>query len=182
MNAIRSALGTAIGTAMAAVFAGGVSLLVLSLTAEQLPVIKTVGSELRCLVGIPADGSACQRDMIAALRDQIEKLELEQDDLGDQIATQSFAFTQGEELKDGISLVVGTLYEDARGRRGLIRSFCWAIVDAGGLDPRVGLAVMHRDRRIESIATGAAEVALLEMSASEIDAAREACQFPDDDQ
>lgn len=98
--------------------------------------------------------------------------------LGDVIAAQSFVFSQGDELKDGVNLVVGTLYADATGQTGLIRSFCWAIIDNGGLDPRLGLAVLHSDGRIEVVAVRADDLALLEMNASDINAARSSCPFP----
>lgn len=177
MTAIRHGIGTAIGVAMITGFTGLILALVLSLASEQMPALKNMGAELRCLAGVPAEDSACVRRKIAALNDQRRALEAEKQRLGDVIAAQSFVFTQGDKLADRVNLVVGSLYENAEARAGLIRSFCWAIVDNGGLDPRVGLAVMRGDGRIEMLEAGPADLALLGLSARDVDAARAACPF-----
>lgn len=179
MSAIKRMVGTAIGFAMVMAFTAGILSLVLSLASEQQPGINALGAELRCLAGIPKAGSACMAEKIAALEAERRALEQDRKSLGDVIAAQDFVFTQGAQLKDGVNLVVGTLYRDAATRSGLIRSFCWAVVDNGGLDPRVGLAVLQSDERIEDVTVGAGELALLEMSAGEVDAARAACPFPE---
>lgn len=178
MSAIKRMIGTAIGFAMVSLFTAGIIALVLSLASEQMPGIKTLGSELRCIAGFPQAGSTCVAQELAALEDERRALEEERERLGDVIAAQDFVFAQGDELKDGVNLVVGTLYADATNQSGLIRSFCWAIIDNGGLDPRVGLAVLHGDGRIEDVAVQADDLALLDMDASEIHAARSACPFP----
>lgn len=178
MSVIKRMIGTAIGFAMVLAFTAGIIALVLSLASEQLPGIKVVGAELRCIAGFPQAGSECVAQELAALEDERRALEEERERLGDVIAAQNFVFSQGDELKDGVNLVVGTLYADATSQTGLIRSFCWAIIDNGGLDPRVGLAVLHRDGRIEDVAVRADDLALLEMSAGEVHAARTACPFP----
>jgi hypothetical protein len=178
MSRIKEALGTVIGVAMVVAFTAFIVALVLSLTSEQLPVIKNIGSELRCLLGIPAADSPCVAETIDALNEQRRVLEEERERLDDVMAGQSFVFTQGKHLKDRVSLVVGTLYMDAAAQTGLIRSFCWIIVDNGGLDPRVGLAVMHGDGRIEELQASPSDLGLLDMSAHDVEAARGACPFP----
>lgn len=178
MTAIKSMIGTAIGFAMVIAFTAGIVALVLSLASDQMPGLKSLGSELRCVAGFPQPGSECVARKLAVLEDERRALDEERERLGDVIAAQSFVFTQGDQLKDGINLVVGTLYSEAASQTGLIRSFCWAIVDSGGLDPRVGLAVLHADGRIEDVAVRAGDLALLEMSAGAVDAARAACPFP----
>ena len=178
MRAIKSMIGTAIGFAMVLAFTAGIIALVLSLASERLPGIRSLGSELRCIAGFPAADSDCVANEMAALEAARIALEEEYEQLGDLIAAQDFVFTQGDELKDGIHLVVGTLYADAARQSGLIRSFCWAVVDHGGLDPRVGLAVLHGDGRKEDVSVRASDLALLEMVAGEVDAARAACPFP----
>lgn len=178
MIPIRNFIGTAIGVTMIVGFAALILALVLSLASGQFPALRKIGAEVRCIAGIPADGSRCMMDRIAALNAQRRALDEERQRLGDVIAAQSFVFTQGEELRDGLNLVVGTLYEDADAQTGLIRSFCWVIVDNSGLDPRVGLAVMREDGRIEELAPDAQQRAQLALSTPEIDAARAACPFP----
>lgn len=179
MNEIKGTIGTGIGVAMIVGFTALILGLVLSLAAEQLPVIKTIGSELRCLTGFPEEGSRCWINKLAALDDQRRALEEEKERLGHVIAAQSFVFTQGVQLKDGVTLVVGTLYQDAAAKRGVIRSFCWIVVDSGGLDPRVGLAVMDGDGSIEDLKPDAADLAQLAMTASDVSTARAACPFPE---
>lgn len=152
--------------------------LVLSLAAQQIPAIGKIGADIRCLAGIPAAGSTCVAERIAALDAQRRAVEEERERLRSAITGQSFVFAQGPQLKDGVSLVVGTLYRDAAAQRGLIRSFCWAIKDSGGLDPRVGLAVKRDDGHVEEVSVGVAELAVLELSASDVDDARALCPFP----
>lgn len=178
MSAIKRMIGTAIGFAMVLAFTAGIIALVLSLASEKLPGIKAIGSELRCISGFPEAGGECVAQELAALEAERRALEEERERLGDVIAAQSFVFSQGDQLKDGVNLVVGTLYADATRQTGLIRSFCWAIIDNGGLDPRVGLAVLRDDGRIEDVAVRADDLALLDMDANEIDVARSSCPFP----
>jgi hypothetical protein len=178
MNKIKHVIGTAIGVAMVVAFAAFILALVLSLASEQLPAIKTIWTDVRCLAGFPEINSACVREQLAELRLQRLGLEEERERILGIIGAQRLVFTQGKQLKDGISLVVGTLYQDGAAQAGLLRSFCWAIVDNPGLDPRVGLAVKHADGRIKDADIGAAELALLGISGRAASAARAACPFP----
>jgi len=167
-----------IKAAGSAAFLGTTVMLAGLILYAQFPELRDGVSAVRCVAGFPQPGSECVARKLAALEDERRALDEERERLGDVIAAQSFVFTQGDQLKDGINLVVGTLYADAASRASLIRSFCWAIVDSGGLDPRVGLAVLHGDGRIEDVAVRADDLALLEMSAGEVEAARAACPFP----
>lgn len=178
MKAIKNIIGTAIGVTMITGFAALILALVLSLASGQFPALASIGDEVRCLAGLPKDGSACMMRKIAALDDQRRALEEERKRLGDVIAAQSFVFSKGETLRDGLSIAAGTLYEDAASQTGLIRSFCWVIVDNEGLDPRIGLAVMQSDGRIEEITPDPRRLAIIDMSARDADAARAACPFP----
>lgn len=178
MTKLRNIIGTAIGVAMISGFAALILALVLSLASGQFPALGAIGEEVRCLAGVPKDGSACMVRKIAALEDQRRALDEERKRLGDVIAAQSFIFSQGEMLKDGVSIVAGTLYRDAASQTGLIRSFCWLIVDNEGLDPRIGIAVMQSDGRIEEIVPDPRRTAVIDMNARDVDAARAACPFP----
>ncbi|MEO0697851.1 MAG: hypothetical protein AAFY84_17350 [Pseudomonadota bacterium] len=124
MSAIKRMIGTAIGFAMVLAFTAGIVTLVLSLASEQLPGIKTIGAELRCIAGFPEAGSECVAQELAVLENERSALAEERERLGDVIAAQDFVFSQGDELKDGVNLVVGTLYANAARQTGLIRSFC----------------------------------------------------------
>lgn len=178
MNRFKDMIGTAIGVAMALGFTTFLVALVLALASEQLPAIKSIWVEVRCIAGFPAAGSACVLDQIAALDAQRRDLAQESQRLTGALAAQGFVFTQGEKLKDGFSLVVGTLYRDPARQAGVLRSFCWIIVDNEGLDPRVGLAVMHEDGRTERLDVDATALVQLGMSARAVNAARAACPFP----
>ena len=70
------------------------------------------------------------------------------------------------------------IYQNAVARSGIIRSFCWAIIDSSGLDPRVGLAVRDGNGQIEAINLSASERDQLDVSPSDIDAARQTCPWP----
>lgn len=211
MTRLKDFIGTVTGVAMIVCFSALIVWLVLSLASEQMPALKTIGTEIRCLAGFPEDDSACVRRKIAALNDQRRELTKERSDLiaafadqrqeletehqrlidefedqrrameqerNDLISARSFVFRQGKNIRDRVNLIVGTLYEDAAAQTGLIRSFCYIILDEGGLDPRVGLAVKHSDGQIEALSTTAGDLALLEMRAHEVDQARESCPFP----
>jgi hypothetical protein len=115
---------------------------------------------------------------MAALDSERRVLEDERQQLVEAIAAQSLVFSQGEQLKDGFSLVTGTLYQDVAARAGLVRSFCWVVIDQPGLDPRVGLATLHGDGWIEPLNVGPADRGVLGLSVSDVDAARAACPFP----
>lgn len=171
MRTIRHIAGTAIGFAMAAGFTGAILALVLGLASTQIPALVSFGTELRCLAGIPAEGSACAASMIRAANEG--RLQAEE-----ALAEQNLVFTQGDAIKDGINLVVGTIYRDAGNRTGVIRSFCWAIVDSGGLDPRVGLAVRDAQGQVTALDPGPDDLTLLDVAPSEIQAARDACPWP----
>lgn len=179
MKTIKTFLGTVLGFAMVVTFTMGVSALVLSLAAEQFPEVTSIKATLRCIAGVPDDDSQCVSDLVATLRLEREAIERERQQLSDDIAKQNFVFVEGEKLRDSVSLVVGTLYQDASQQTGLIRSFCWVIVDSGGLDPRVGIAIKHSDGRVEDVALDRADLALLQLNAQDVDAARAACPFPD---
>jgi hypothetical protein len=124
VKTVKETLGTLVGVVMVIAFTSFIGALVLSLTSEQLPAIKHVGAELRCLLGIPKADSPCVTEEIDALNEQQRVLEEERDRLNDVMAGQSFVFTQDKHLKDRVSLVVGTLYMGAAAQTGLIRSFC----------------------------------------------------------
>lgn len=175
----RGAFGTSVGALMAGAFTGGICLLVLGLAADDIPALEKAKERLLCVVGWAEDGSKCVQDKLAELDAQLQALEDDRQRLAKTIAAQDFVFSQGAAINGGVSLVTGTLYVDASRQSGLIRSFCWAIKDMGGLDPRVGLAVMESDGRLEFLPIGPAELDLLDVSMPDVQAARGACPFPD---
>ncbi|MEM6890136.1 MAG: hypothetical protein AAF636_18675 [Pseudomonadota bacterium] len=143
----------------------------------HLPFLGETRDTLRCVAGIPAADSDCVQSILDELEADRADIERQKEALESAIAAQSFVFTQGEELKDHISLVVGTLYQDAAAQTGFLRAYCWAVIDNQGLDPRVGLAIREADGRVTALPLSVADLSLLDMQTSDIEAAREACPF-----
>lgn len=175
MKSLRTLLNTIFGAAFFCIIAA-LAWLILE---RHLPVLGHVTDTLRCTAGVPAADSACVQDMIADLDAARLDIARQRDALDASIAAQSFVFTQGAELADHISLVVGTLYDDARAQAGFLRAYCWAVVDHQGLDPRVGLAIREADGTVSALPLTSDDLTLLEMSRGDVDAARAACPFPD---
>jgi hypothetical protein len=185
MIAIKRMLGTAIGFVMVLVFTGAIAALVLSLALPNKAILKDAIEDLRCLAGYPSAGSTCAQDQIrqadaatAAANRQRAAAEAARQAAEDALVSGDLEFAQGPELKYGVSLVVGTIYQDAVTQSGLVRSFCWAIVDSGGLDPRVGVATRDATGAVTVLDLSDADLALLELDASEVSAALASCPWP----
>lgn len=185
MTAIKTALGTAIGFLMVLAFTGTITAIVVSLALPDKTLLRNVWEDVRCLVGYPAIDSDCVLEAIRRAQDAVEaanqlreEAEAAQRAAEDALALGDLEFTQGPALKDGISLVVGTIYLDVTNRTGLVRSFCWAIIDSGGLDPRVGLAVRDASGQVNVFVLSDDDLALLEMDAREAAGAYSACPWP----
>lgn len=199
MTAIKRALGTAIGFMMVVAFTGHIAAIVFSLAVPDKTAIREFWEEVRCIAGYPVAGSQCAQDAIrraddavaaanqrradaeAAQRAAEEAQRVAEDALRaaeDALARGDLEFTQGPALKDGVSLVVGTIYLDAASRTGLQRSFCWAIIDEGGLDPRVGLAIRDASGQVSVLPLGDDDIALMELEAAEATAAHASCPWP----
>ncbi|MEO1221798.1 MAG: hypothetical protein AAFY42_10680 [Pseudomonadota bacterium] len=175
MKALRTLLNTVLGLAFFAIIAA-LAWLILE---PHVPELRTARDTLRCAIGMPAANSLCVQDMLADLDAARADVTRQRDALDATIAAQSFVFTQGEELADHISLVVGTLYEDASTQTGFLRAYCWAVIDNHGLDPRVGLAIREADGRTTSLPLSLSDLALLDMPLSDAESARAACPFTD---
>lgn len=185
MNGIKRFMGTLIGLLKVGGFTALIAYLVLSLAAQQLPALRDLGMEARCLLGIPFAQDTCVQDAIADLQDQRRDLQAqsqaladERDELSRIIAQQSYVFIEGGRAPGGATLVVGTLYRDAGAQRGLMRAFCWAITDRGGFDPRIGIAVMESDGRVTALPVGSDELDLVHLDAKDLPQARADCPFP----
>lgn len=199
MTAIKRALGTAIGFMMVMTFTVTIAAIVLSLAVPDKTALREFWEEVRCISGYPVAGTQCAQDAIRRADDAVAAAKKRRADAEaaqraaeegqraaeeaqlaaeDALARGDLDFAQGPALKDGISLVVGTIYLDVTNRTGLVRSFCWAIIDSGGLDPRVGLAVRDASGRVSVLALGDDDLALLELEASEAARAHTACPWP----
>lgn len=175
MTPIRFVANTLAGAAFVLAIAA-LSLLILK---EEIPALQTALSDVRCFVGMPEQGSSCVRDQLDALKREREAVEEERERLATMVGAQDFVFVEGDDLPDGGKLVVGTLYEDAAARTGLIRSFCWAIFDRGGLDPRIGLSIMQADGTVQPVSLRDTDLIVLKLARSDLAAVRAMCPFPD---
>ncbi len=185
MKKLSGVPGTAIGFAMVCAFTALVLILVFVMAARQIPELGGLINEARCIAGYPAAGSACAQEQIrqanaaaSAAKRQMAVAEAAQQAAEDALASGDLEFAQGPELKRGVSLVVGTIYRDAASRTGVVRSFCWAIVDSGGLDPRVGIAIRNATGELTVLDLSDADLALLGLDASEVSAALATCPWP----
>lgn len=185
MKIIKTVFGTAIGFLMVLTFTGTIAAIVVSLAVPDKTILRETWEELRCVVGYPVPDSDCMLDAIRRANDAVtaanelrSEAEAAQRAAEEALARGNLEFTQGPVLKDGISIVVGTVYLDVTNRSGLLRSFCWAIVDEGGLDPRVGLAVRNESGQLNVLTLSGDDLALLELDASEAAQAYFACPWP----
>lgn len=124
-----------------------------------------------------------QRNRLAEV--ERERLALEQArrqleaDLADAIKSapdQELVFVSGG-AHGGKTLVAGALYADAASKTGLIRAWCYAITDVGGLDPRVALARMEKDGAVTAIAVSPADLSAYSWSEADVVAARALCPW-----
>ncbi len=174
MKLIRNSVSALTGGAFVATTVA-LGLLILN---TQLSIPDEWIATTRCALGVPAKDSACVADAIKAADDARFAANAARQLAEDALAGQNLVFTQGDPIKDGVSVVVGTIYQNAAARSGIIRSFCWAIIDSSGLDPRVGLAVRDGNGQIEAIDLSASDRDQLDVSLSDIDAARQNCPWP----
>lgn len=91
-------------------------------------------------------------------------------------AGHDMVFESGDAHK-GKTLVVGALFTDSARRVGLLRAYCWAIEDRGGLDPRVPLARREADGSIVALPLDAGEMAKFQWDAADLEAARHLCPW-----
>lgn len=176
MHAIKNSLSTILGAA----FVAATVLLGLLILSAQLPGGQMAINQLRCLAGIPETGSACVQDVLRDARTAQSQAEDAQKQLLNALQGQNLVFVQGPKISDGASLVVGTIYRDVANQSGALRSFCWAIFDHGGLDPRVGLATREADGRITSLPIAPKDEALLKLGAAELAKVGRGCPWPVD--
>lgn len=185
MTAIKRVFGTAIGFLMVLAFTGMITAIVISLALPDKTVLRETWQEIRCLAGYPVAGSDCVKAAIRRANDAVDaanqrraNAEAAQRAAEDALARGDLEFTQGPALKDGVSLVVGTIYLDVANRTGLVRSFCWAIIDEGGLDPRVGLAIRDASGQVSILSLSDNDIALMELEPGEAAAAHASCPWP----
>lgn len=152
-------------------------------------------ADARCALGIPmqSDPKCVQeeqrrltreidavtrkgREIETALGAQLDAAKKAKDDAERAAAGQDMVFVSGG-AHNGKTLVVGVLYRDAAKRTGLLRAYCWAIRDEGGLDPRVALARQEADGRIVVLPPDPMQMADFQWTETDLVQARALCPW-----
>jgi hypothetical protein len=145
-------------------------------------------TDARCALGIPSQSDVkCVQAKIeevtrsglakeAKLTADLEAVEKARKAAEQAAAGQDMMFTSGGAHK-GKTLVVGALYRDSGTRTELLRAYCWAIEDQGGLDPRVPLARMESDGRIVPLPPDHAQMSAFQWDETDLAAARGLCPW-----
>ena len=144
----------------------------------HVPALAVVEDNLRCVAGVPAADSDCVQSLLADLRDQKAEIEAERDEIADMFTRSERVYEQGEVLRDGLYVAVGTIYDDPDAKTGMRHASCHAVLDLVGYDPRVLLATLGEDGLIVAVPVSTEDALKLELSPSEIVDARAACPFP----
>lgn len=187
----RGALLGSLGVITAGVF----GLVAYAVAHKFVPPGDPFWNEARCALGIPVqDDVKCVQDEQRRLQREIETVTRRGQEMEARLgadldaakkaheaaeqaaAGQDMVFESGGAHK-GKTLVVGALYRDSGTRTGLLRAYCWAIEDRGGLDPRVPVARMEADGRIVMLPPDQAQMLAFGWDASDLDAARALCPW-----
>jgi|GEM_PF-5841621 len=179
MKLLKDIFGTLIGMVMVLVFALAIIALIFSLAADQMPGLRALTADARCLTGLASDASVCGRGEIARLNDKVAALGEELEVAKNGSGGQNLVFEQGVDVTDVVSVVVGTIFRQKAGQNVPVRSFCFVNLDDKGLDPRLVLAIKEPDGTISEGVITVSDLALFGIGAADIHAARRACQFPD---
>lgn len=179
-------LSAYLGAMMASAFGLGLIALTLAMITPDFPIIREAFASARCFAGVPAEDSPCFDDQIEVERQA--RLEAERARrvaeaalraAQDASSGQDLVFVQGDQIADRISLVVGTIYRDENGQAKIVRAFCYANLDHGGLDPRVLLSVMDERGFVSTMPITNGDLVMLEITRADLDEARAQCAFPD---
>lgn len=196
MKTIMKYLGRAtFMVSLAAITAGVFGLVAYAVAHKFIPPNDPFWTDARCALGLPSQSDVkCVQDEQARLTREIETVtrrgrEIEtalgvqldaakkaKDDAERAAAGQDMVFVSGG-AHNGKTLVVGVLYRDAAKRTGLLRAYCWAIRDEGGLDPRVALARQEADGRIVVLPPDPVQMADFQWTETDLVQARALCPW-----
>lgn len=193
MKKLEQITGTTIGVAMVGAFAVGIGALVLGLASEQLPALKTIGSEIRCLVGVPAKGSTCVADQIEALDDQRRLIERERDTLARQIAEYEARQRELEALNGQVenysqfqdvtlpfgSVTTGIRFASVLEPEAWSESWCYMDRTVRGLPRKVTLGNRSAGEAVRWSRVSAAQLRDADLTRAQMEWAKAACQFPE---
>ncbi|QEW21468.1 hypothetical protein LA6_003679 [Marinibacterium anthonyi] len=193
MKALKGMFGTAIGFAMAAAFSAGIIALVLSLAAEQLPGLKALGTQLRCIAGIPAEGSACVAEKFAALEAAHRAVEAERDDLVRQATeyearrkelealnglVENYSQFQTETLRFG-KVSTGIRFASVLKPEVWSEAWCYLDRDVRGLRRQITLGNQTSGEAVRWTRVSPAQLSDADLTRAQLDQAKAACHFPE---
>jgi hypothetical protein len=152
-------------------------------------------ADARCALGLPAQSDVkCVQEAQRRLEREIETVTLRGKEIEAKLAADLDSATKAREdaeraaagqdmvfvsggAHNGKTLVVGALYRDTAARSGLLRAYCWAIRDEGGLDPRVALARQEADGRIVVLPPDPAQMTDFQWTETDLVQARALCPW-----
>lgn len=186
--------GAGVGMITAYAFFIGIAALILVMIAKDMPIIAGLFDRIACASGLVDAHASCVQETIAAAKAAREEAEAKRRDAEDArqaalttkaefetiLATQAFHFEEGQTFSVGgrFTVVVGTMYRDAKAKTGVLQSFCWLTMDRSGLDPRIGVAMRRADGVEESLAVEPKDLAAHGIDPGVIPDARAACPWP----
>ena len=173
-------LGRSVGvmwllSGIALTFAIAMALILIQLFGEERLI-----EEVECRLGLSAD---CLRQQLEEERVRVAEMQGQVGGMQQRVSHLEAAlsgrmvFDEGPSVA-GLTIVVGTIYQDNAARSEVIRAICWATMDRGGLDPRVPLAEMDADGVISLPSADSLANASIRMDAEDVPAARDACPWP----
>ncbi len=193
MTTIKRMVGTAIGFVMVAAFSTGIIVLVLSLASKQVPGIKTIGEELRCIVGVPDADSPCIAEQLAALDEERQGLEAERDAFARTAAEHAAREAELEALNNRVEnysqfqtvkLSVGTIQTGVRFASVLqpeVWSEAWCYLDrtVQGLPRKITLGKRSAGQLIRWSRVSQAQLHDADLTRAQLEEAKSACRFPE---
>ncbi len=194
MRKMSGAFGLTIGFAMVCAFMAVVVALILFLAARQIPELSSGMEDIRCVLGIPAQGSPCVRDEIEALTKARSNIEAERNALARKIeetekrraelealnnSVENYSLFESENLSFG-SVTTGVKFTSVLEPEIWSSAWCYLSIDTGGAaSTRIDLGRKTRGQAISHAEITGAILRDTGLTPTQIAQAREACAWPD---
>ena len=157
---------------LAAAFAVVGSITVALVVEKMMP--PTLRDQLICTAGLTDLATHdCVSDKIASA---VDELQAAHDALAGALGGRMI-FTEGPSIAN-VTVITGSIYRDDAARTGLVRSSCWAILDQGGLDPRLAVAEFEPGQGVRAIDVDAFDQAAISVDDRTVAEARAKCPWP----
>ncbi len=154
---------------------------------------KAVWADVRCAVGLPlqtdktciqasidqavSGAVARQKRVQARIEDELLAAKRSREAAEQALADQNVEFIEGQSHSSK-TIIVGLVYRGGDASAGILRGWCWAIQDRGGLDPRVMLERMDGSGLRMPGGIDQAQLQAFGWTQSDVVAARAKCPWP----